>query len=591
MRTISWLQVSDIHMRLRDAWSQDVVLKAMAASIASERAKGCTFDFVLATGDLAFSGKVAEYRLVADFLDAISRAAEVPRERIFCTPGNHDVDRDRQTLCFHGARQKLVSSSAVDAVLAPDDNLATLCQRQQAYREFQAAYFEHQPRTATPDGLGYVSTLVVDGVVVGIVGLNSAWLAEGGASDHGHLLIGERQLIAAIEIAQSHNPHIVVAMSHHPLHLLHEFDRVTAMNRIIAGCDFFHCGHLHTPEARGAGFDAKACLTVAAGASFETREAENSYAVVRLDLDEGTRRLTTTQYDSHKGSFDLSRSETFPFALDPAATSDLKELAEALQGDAETAPFSYYLAALLLERKSEVPVIAHRGYVFTSVAVVEAQPQDEFSVQTVAFLRFKNTLRLFAGRTPLARLIAERGQAVKLYGDALRERCAANSELAARVGQHDTDMRNMVAAQPKVAYGIELLNDLAASRDWVLLREQAERQLASANPDVKAHARRMLGFALANAEDDAGRREAIQHYRLMMEENTADAADRLSLVALLYRAGGVVEAKQLLLESLASVPQEARDPFFEIGNRIVSETGDKELRKALDAEKNGGRHE
>ena len=574
-------------MRHRDAWSQDVVLKAMAASIVRDRAKGYAFDFVLVTGDLAFSGKASEYRLVADFLDAIGDSAGVPRERIFCIPGNHDVDRDKQTLCFHGARQKLSSSSAVDAVLAPDDNLATLCQRQQAYREFQASYFERQSRCATPDGLAYVSTLEADGVSVAIVGLNSAWLAEGGASDHGHLLIGERQLISAINIAQSHAPHIVIAMSHHPLHLLHEFDRVTATNRILAGCDFFHCGHLHTPEARGAGFDARACLTVAAGASFETRESDNSYAFVRLDLDKGTRTLTTTQYDRHQVSFDLSRSETFPIALDPPAT-DLKELAGAIQGDVDTAPFAYYFAALLLDQKAEVPVAGVAGYVFTALAVIEAHPQDDLSAQTIAFMRFKNTLRLFAGRTALPQLIAERGQAVKAYGIALRTRCNANSDLANRVRQHDTDIRNMIAAQPDVTYGIEVLDDLAASRDWALLREQATRQLASTNADVKAHARRMLGVALANAEDDAGRREAIEHYRLMMKENVADAADRLRLATLLNNVGDVGQAKRLVLESLSLVPLAARDPYFQLGNRIVSETGDREFRDALAAEKKTG---
>jgi len=587
VRAISWLQVSDIHMCHRDAWSQDVVLKAMAVSIANDRAKGCAFDFVLVTGDLAFSGKASEYRLVADFLDEIRAAAGVPRERIFCIPGNHDVDRDKQTLCFHGARQKLNSSSAVDAVLAPDDNLATLCERQQAYREFQASYFGHQSRFATPEGLAYVSALEVDGVAVAIVALNSAWLAEGGASDHGHLLIGERQLISALDIAKRQAPHIVIAMSHHPLHLLCEFDRVTATNRIHAESDFFHCGHLHTPEARGAGFDAKACLTVAAGASFETRESDNSYAVVRLDLDIGTRTLTTTQYDRHQVRFDLSRSETFPIALDPP-TTDLKELAEALQGDVDTAPFAYYLAALLLDQKAEVPVAGAAGYVFTAVAVIEAKPQDDLSAHTIAFLRFKNALRLFAGRTALPQLIAERGQAVKAYGIALRSRCSANSDLANRVRQHDADIRNKIAAQPDVSYGIEVLNDLAASRDWALLREQATRQLASMNAEVRAHARRMLGVALANSEDDAGRREAIEHYRLMMKENVADAADRLRLATLLNNVGDVEQAKRLVLESLSLVPHAARDPYFQLGNRIVSDTGDKEFRDALTAEKKTG---
>lgn len=54
MRTISWLHVSDIHMRVRDAWSQDVVLTAMCERAEKLHEEGLAADFVLATGDVAF---------------------------------------------------------------------------------------------------------------------------------------------------------------------------------------------------------------------------------------------------------------------------------------------------------------------------------------------------------------------------------------------------------------------------------------------------------------------------------------------------------------------------------------------------------
>ena len=104
MRPISWLHVSDIHMRVSDAWSQDVVLRAMCERIDDLREQGVVADFILATGDLAFSGKREEYDLTRAFLDALCEASGVPKERIFCVPGNHDIDRSRRKLCFKGAR-------------------------------------------------------------------------------------------------------------------------------------------------------------------------------------------------------------------------------------------------------------------------------------------------------------------------------------------------------------------------------------------------------------------------------------------------------------------------------------------------------
>ena len=164
MRPISWLHVSDIHMNVRDAWSQDVVLAAMCRRIEKLREDGLAADFILATGDLAFSGKAAEYALARDFFEALFKASGVPKERIFCVPGNHDIDRSRQTLCFKGARSSLDSQQLVDEVLAPDDDLATLLEREQGYRRFQNGYFNNQERTPTTDGLAYISRLEIDGI-------------------------------------------------------------------------------------------------------------------------------------------------------------------------------------------------------------------------------------------------------------------------------------------------------------------------------------------------------------------------------------------------------------------------------------------
>lgn len=584
MRPITWLQISDIHMRPRDEWSQDVVLRAMTKSIDQARSEGRSLDFALVTGDLAFSGKPNEYELVKAFLTAISDASGVPREKFFCVPGNHDVDRGKQTLCFVGARQRLTSANAVDSILAPDDNLRTLLERQRAYRNFQACFFAGQARMPTADGLAYIASLKIDDVVVAIVGLDSAWLSDGGESDRGNLLIGERQLLCAIDAMNNCKPHVVIAMAHHPLHLLREFDRVAAQNHISNNCDFFHCGHLHQPEARGGGFDATACLNISAGASFETRETRNTYSVVQLNLDKGTRTLTTVQYDKGGAGFVYHKDEVFPFELSPAANCNLSKLAEAIgELSASVAPYAHYLAALLLGQKAEVPVAGPAGYVFASVAVLEAQPEDELRPATMEFLQFRNVLHVFAEIVPLHKLLAQRGQAVKVYGEVLRERCAGDAALAARVSGHDDDVRRMLAAQPEVSYAVDLLAKLALGEEWGLLRELAERQTASPNPTVVTQARRMMALSLAHGTEDSDRHEAIRQYRALIADGAAEASDRVRLASLLHDVGESDDAKQLVIESLAESPRGALAAFCDLGHRLVADTGDRSFRLALEA--------
>lgn len=585
MREIAWLQVSDIHMRQRDEWSQDVVLRALTDSIRTRRSQGLTLDFILATGDLAFSGKKEEYDLVERFFDELIIASGVPKERIFCIPGNHDVNRDRQKLCFQGARSTLLSPNAVDPVLAPkSDDIATLAQRQEAYRAFQTSYFGGQARTVTPDDLAYVSSLTIDDVVVAIVGLNSAWLAEGGNSDHGNLLLGERQVRNAFEASDKVNAHIVIAMAHHPLHLLREFDRNAATRHIMERSDFYHCGHLHQPESHGAGFDASACLTVAAGASFETRESQNTYSLVRLNLLAGTRTLTTVQYNPAQGAFELSNNEPFPIRLSPIATCTVGELADAIAAyDATLRPHSYYLAALLTEQKTELPIPGQAGHAFGALAILQDKPEDDYYRKAIAFLRFRNVLTVFCGRRPLADLLAQHGQAVRAYGAELLSRCQSDAALAKRLAQQDDDMRNLFAAQPAVSFAVELFADLVQSEDWGLLAEQARRHLDNPDEETKVQARRMLASALAHGTESTERDEAVLMYEALIRDGIAEPQDYSNLVTLLFDAGRSDEAKDAVLQAVVASPRDDLQTLNSIGQRIVGQTGDREFRKQLES--------
>lgn len=592
MREIAWLQVSDIHMRQRDEWSQDVVLRAMADSIRQRRGQGLTLDFILATGDLAFSGKREEYDLVKRFLDELVIASGVPKERIFCIPGNHDVNRDRQKLCFQGARSTLTSPNTVDPVLTPDnDDLTTLRQRQEAYCAFQTSYFGGQVRTVTPDGLAYVSSLTIDDVVIAIVGLNSAWLAEGGKADHGNLLIGERQIINAFEAASMLGAHIVIGMAHHPLHLLRDFDRSAATRHITKNCDFYHCGHLHQPESHGAGFDASACLTVAAGASFETRESQNAYSLVKLDLIAGTRRLTTVQYHLVQGTFDLSNEESFPIHLNPAAMCTVAELADAIVVfDATLKLHSYYLAALLMGQKTEVPIPGQAGCAFGSLAVLQSMKEDDYCRKVIAFLRFRNALAILFGRHPLADILVQHGQAVRIYGGDLLLRCQSDAALESRLAQQDRDVRTLLEAQPKVSFAVDLLIDLARSQEWDLLADQARRHLENSDIPTRVQARRMLALALAHNTEARDKDEAIRAYEALIHDGLAEAQDLSNLTDLLLDMGRADDAKAVVLDAIVASSHETLEFFNGIGQRIIGQTGDREFRKQLKAaiaERNG----
>ena len=91
---VSWLHVSDFHIRSGDPYDRDVVLRALIKSVENYRAGGRAPDLLFATGDIGYSGKTEEYRAATVFFDDLREAAGVEKHRLFVVPGNHDVDRD-----------------------------------------------------------------------------------------------------------------------------------------------------------------------------------------------------------------------------------------------------------------------------------------------------------------------------------------------------------------------------------------------------------------------------------------------------------------------------------------------------------------
>ena len=586
MRPITWLHLSDVHLRPRDAWEQDVVLHAMCNDIRTRRDM-LALDFVLLSGDLAFSGKPEEYDIAATFLDAVSEACGVPTASIYCVPGNHDIDRDRQRMAYTGARATLQDQNHTDAFLAPSsrEELETLLRREEGYRTFQASYFAGQNRTPTDDGLAYVAHLAIEDVRLAIVALDSAWLADGGIGDYGKLLIGERQIANALQLAQEagESPHVVLAMSHHPLHILQEFDRRPAQARIERDCHFLHCGHLHDPEHRPAGDGPHACLTLTAGASFDTRHARNSYSIVTLDLLRADRVITTIQYNPHDGAFTATTPHAFPIEIQTSDNCSLGELATVIATDPASGSWPYYLAALLLNQKAEIPIPTDAGFIFGSFALLESGADSDYKTRTAAFTAFRNALRVLYPGVTLERIFELHGPVVADYGAILGALSQTHRELATRLDALEVDARALAAIESSdsVPHTIAMLNDVAAKGDWPLLRELAERHVGSPSRSTGTTARHMLALAFAHGEERSDKQAAVSLYRELNESEVLDPTEFAILATLLLELGDPAGAQDVILQGIAASDGRTIGLLADAGQRVVEATGDREFREIL----------
>ena len=587
MRPLCWLHISDLHLREGTQWAQNFVLQEMCCQIEQHVASDAAPDFILATGDIAFSGQADEYCLAVDFFDMLQATSGVPRDRIFCVPGNHDIDRSRHQNTFNAVRQAIRTRSDANAILENDDDLAALLTRQEHYRDFQESYFGDQGKTWTPEGLGYVAKLNIQDVRLAIIALDSAWIAEGGEGDHGKLLIGERQAFDAIDCALGSDepPHVLIAMAHHPFRLLQEFDRMPVQYRLERDTQFFHHGHLHQAETRMGGPVGSQCLTVATGASFAGRENDNSYSWVTLDVLNATRSVRSFQYYSALGTYSLSsQEERYPISLTGTTTCGVSQLAEAIMAySPRLKHLAYYLAALILGPKTEFPITHGDSHIFGAIEAAQILPDNDFADGSVKLKSLKNILDIHFGYKPIDEILQGFGEIIVEFGRALLDACRVDTGLSSRLEERDQDARRFAGTQPQEVsfHTLDLLRELEQSHAWAELMNQAARHAESPNQLVAIPAKRKLALALSSIGEPAYKRHAREIYGSLSESQWAEYTDYVNLALLLIDDGQMDHAQGVVFDGIELFPKQTSE-FLRVGRMIVGKTGDRVLRLRID---------
>ncbi|HWO23032.1 MAG TPA: metallophosphoesterase, partial [Kofleriaceae bacterium] len=307
--------ISDLHMRSPEGPQADrarlgadsrwrVLGEKWMANLAELRADGVPFDLVVFTGDLGDWGHPTDYPRAIAFLKQTCAALDVPLERLFVIPGNHDVDRGIQ----HAAWESLRSDLATDPrayskwmagesqrALRGDVRRDQILERQQAFWGAVTAElgrFELGPWHSPHRRLGYRNAVTLPGLLqpIQVIGLDSAWLA-GDDHDGGQLWLTEHQISLLTTTTEGAPlPGFRLALMHHRLADL--ADGSDARKRLADRVDLLLHGHQHEPTAEVFQGPDNQLLVLAAGCLYEGDEEHrylNTCQVIDLELDEHAR--------------------------------------------------------------------------------------------------------------------------------------------------------------------------------------------------------------------------------------------------------------------------------------------------------------
>lgn len=300
---IRWLHLSDFHCG-KDHYGQRKLFERIVEHADAFSRKDGAPDIVFITGDIANRGKQTEYNLFVDEL-LLPLCDVLPAStQIFAVPGNHDVDREEFSAFSRSEILKPGSSFF-------DPTPQALRARKALFPRFEA-YVEFDKNTQAPTNwlcsskAAYAKIITVANQQIGIVGINTAWLARGDDDRH-QLSPGVENLADALQ--EVRNCSVRIVLGHHPLswyedHTAKQVDTMLGQHHAL-----YLCGHLHKASGEAVDGAGHGYLAIQAGASFQTRDNEewvNGLLWGELDSTEQKLRLQPRRWCSQNRDWPIA---------------------------------------------------------------------------------------------------------------------------------------------------------------------------------------------------------------------------------------------------------------------------------------------
>lgn len=228
-----WLHISDLHsicLGIRTAIMRDDLINEIR--YLNQQSK---FSFLLITGDI--SDKNKGYDEAAALIHKIIKAIDVPLDKVYIVPGNHDVDRnippDREELIKKGWQLDLLDGQEEDLI-----SKLLLGQNQ-----FFKTYEDILGRSYPLDKVHFNQELDEN---LSIIHLNTSWMCYDSENESGKLHIGLKNVRDCLSDSGLNEKAIKIAIGHH---------RISDFNKTVKGnlkslfksadIDLYLGGHCH----------------------------------------------------------------------------------------------------------------------------------------------------------------------------------------------------------------------------------------------------------------------------------------------------------------------------------------------------------
>ncbi len=311
---ITILHISDFHYSQRKAREQGIVVDALIDDLKKVCIGHRKPDLILFTGDLVLGAGIDPHDEAYDFfVERVSKATGTSDDRIFLTPGNHDLSRSVTEAAAEAHRQwrgDLGAAGEMDALnrrFAAGEYDAVTKDKFEAFDDLES-YLRADDRSHSRKAENaFVRVDRVDALNVEIVTCNTAVFSTGGSTkfdnDERNLAIPEYAVMEAVNVLQPGSLRIFT--THHPLSSLSEASARYLEDQISKHGHYHLFGHMHDPKPRSVSGLRGEVFTDQAGAIFTARrEYYNGYSLITIDRATQHTEVLIRSYYKDRNEFD-----------------------------------------------------------------------------------------------------------------------------------------------------------------------------------------------------------------------------------------------------------------------------------------------
>lgn len=294
MTTINWLHLSDLHISAENTFDQGVIHEAFYDDLVEQLVENnIKLDFIFFTGDVAYSASSRDYELAVNFLNKLCQTLKFDKGNLFIVPGNHDVNRYKVSKLLDDSRKELETREDIRKIFTNDEMLEKYLMRFDNYSKFISDLYSIKYEM-NPSNYYSATVRTIDGIEIGIIGLNSVWASYGGRNDSNNIYISEIQLSQALEKVRASSLRIVLI--HHPISWLYEEDKTDIENMLRIHCQIILHGHLHRSDFQIINSIKGQQIIIPAGAIYTGRRISNSYNITSLNFTTKKIRIMPRRY-------------------------------------------------------------------------------------------------------------------------------------------------------------------------------------------------------------------------------------------------------------------------------------------------------